>query len=493
MVFPLTYRTNRPNIVIVYADDLGFGDLSCYGATRIRTPNVDRLAEEGLLFGQGYATAATCTPSRYSLLTGSYPWRNPKAHILPGDAPMIIPPGSFTLPSMLQQAGYVTGVVGKWHLGLGRGDLDWNKPITATPLDVGFDYSFIMPATNDRVPCVYVEGREVVGLDPEDPIEVSYDPDRPVPGVLTGRDHPELLRMKYSHGHDMSIVNGISRIGYMRGGTRALWKDEEMAETFLEKACTFVEANKDEPFFLYYALHQPHVPRVPGPRFAGRSSLGPRGDVILELDWCVGELLDTLERLGLRDKTIVIFTSDNGPVLDDGYEDRAVELNGDHRPAGPLRGGKYSMYDGGTRVPFIASWPGTIQPGKSDAVVCQVDFLASFASLVGVPLPDDAAVDSMDILPALLGDDGAGRTELVTEGIGAKTVLHQGRFVYIPPYKGPAVHRNVNIELGNSPVPQLYDLDADIGQQRNLAEERPDLVQAMDRRLKEILAGSRTR
>lgn len=266
-----------------------------------------------------------------------------------------------------------------------------------------------------------------------------------------------------------------------------------MAEVFLEKARTFVETHKDEPFFLYYALHQPHVPRVPGPRFAGRSGLGPRGDVILELDWCVGEMLATLERLGLRENTMVIFTSDNGPVLDDGYEDQAVELNGDHRPAGPLRGGKYSMYDGGTRVPFIISWPGRIKPGESSALVCQVDFVASFASLVGEALPDGAAVDSLDILPALLGEDSAGRSELVTEGIGAKAVLRRGNLVYIPPYKGPAVNKNVNIQLGNSPTPQLYDLSADIGQRRNLAEEQPDTVRAMEQRLQEILSGTGTR
>jgi len=485
--------TKRPNIVIMYADDLGYGDVSCYGAERIHTPNIDRLAAGGIRFTQGYAVAATCTPSRYSLLTGSYPWRNEKARILPGDAPLIIPRGMPTLPALLRQAGYATGIVGKWHLGLGDGDLDWNQPVSRTPLDVGFDYSFIMPATNDRVPCVYLEGRSVVGLDPADPIEVSYGSENPFPELPTGRDNPELLRMHYSHGHDMSIVNGVSRIGFMRGGRSALWVDEEMAEDFLRRAIGFVETHKDEPFFLYYAFHQPHVPRLPGPRFAGKTGLGPRGDVIVEMDWCVGQMLDTLERLGLMENTIVIFSSDNGPVLDDGYKDQAVELAGDHRPTGPLRGGKYSLYDGGTRVPFILQWKGAVTPGDSDAVVCHVDFMASFAAMLGLDLPPHGAPDSMNVLDALLGRSGEGRWELVTEGINAKTVLRQGDMVFIPPHPGPQVSPTTGIELGNSPHPQLYDLSHDIGEIRNLAEKEQTTVGRMWRRLREIRSGAATR
>ena len=233
--------SQRPNVIILYADDLGFGDLGCYGAATIPTPNVDRLAAGGLRFHQGYATAATCTPSRFSLLTGSYPWRNPRAAILPGDAPLIMAPGSRTLPAMFRRAGYRTGVVGKWHLGLGCGDLDWNGEISATPNDVGFDRSFIMAATNDRVPCVYVRDRRVVGLDPADPIEVTYDWGKAYPGEPTGRDNPELLRVKHSHGHDCTIVNGVGRIGHMRGGRSALWTDETIAEVFLENAVAFLE------------------------------------------------------------------------------------------------------------------------------------------------------------------------------------------------------------------------------------------------------------
>ena len=476
----------HPNIVVMYADDLGFGDVSCYGATALDTPNIDRLASEGLMFHHGYATAATCTPSRYSLLTGSYSWRNERAHILPGDAPLIIDPDTSTLPSVLKQAGYTTGVVGKWHLGIGEGNQNWNEPLPLTPLDIGFDYSYIMAATNDRVPCVYLDGRDVVGLDPSDPIEVEYNKNKPFPGLPTGKDNSELLKMKFHHGHDMSIVNGVSRIGYMRGGEAALWVDEDMADVFLKKAISFVAENKDNPFFLYYAFHQPHVPRLPHPRFVGSTGMGPRGDAIAEMDWCVGEMLDALERCGLKEDTIVVFSSDNGPVLNDGYYDEAVELCGDHRPAGPLRGGKYSMYDGGTRVPFIVSWPGAVGPEESAALVSQVDFLASFAALAGVSLDADAGPDSVDVLDALLGQSDEGRAEIVLEGVQAKTVLRQGNWVFIPPHEGPPVNTNVNIETGNSPVPQLYCLADDIGQIENVASIYPDVAERMADRLRQI-------
>ena len=375
--------------------------------------------------------------------------------------------------------------------GLGEKDQNWNGAMDAVPLDIGFDYSFIMPATNDRVPCVYLEGRHVVGLDPADPLEISYD--QPFPGMPTGKDNPELLTMKYSHGHDMAIVNGISRIGYMKGGQSAWWKDEEMGEVFLEKAVSFVREHQNKPFFLYYALHQPHVPRVPGLRFAGKSGLGARGDVIMEMDWCVGQVLTTLDELGLDQETIIIFSSDNGPVLDDGYQDQAAVLVGDHKPAGPLRGGKYSMYDGGTRTPFILRWPKVVEPGESDALVGHVDLYASFAQLLGQPLPQNGALDSLDLLDTFLGNDKAGRVELVTEGLQSKHVLRQGEWVYLPPYEGPAINVQVNMELGHASHAQLYNLGHDLGQQQNLAQQYPGVVREMDKRLTEILKSERTR
>src|SRR5690606_3105478 len=207
-------------------DDLGYGDVGAYGATALHTPNIDELARGGIRFTNGYATSSTCTPSRFALLTGVYPWRNENARILPSTAPLLIDTAQLTLPKILKETGYHTAVVGKWHLGLGSGNADWNTHISPGPNEVGFDYSFIMAATQDRVPTVYIENGLTVGLDPEDPIDVSYD--RNFEGEPTGLDHPELLTMKWHHGHNNSIVNGIPRIGFMKGGEKARWKDEEM-------------------------------------------------------------------------------------------------------------------------------------------------------------------------------------------------------------------------------------------------------------------------
>ena len=475
----------KPNVVILYADDLGYGDLGCYGGEDIKTPNVDALAKNGLRFSDAYATSPVCTPSRYSLMTGRYPSRREGVEILPGDATCIIDPGVYTLPQLFRDNGYRTSIVGKWHLGLGDGSapIDWNKPVDRTPLDLGFDECFIFPATADRVPCVYFDGRNVVNLDPNDPITVSYEAENPFSEVPTGREHPELLKMRHSMGHDMTIVNGVGRIGYMRGGKAALWKDEDLAEEFLSHAKSFVTENKDRPFFLYYALHQPHVPRLPSARFAGTTSLGPRGDVIAEMDWCVGEFMNCLKENGLEDNTIVIFSSDNGPVLDDGYQDRAVELNREHRPTGPLRGNKYSRYEGGIRIPFILSYPGTVTPGTTSALVSQVDLLNSFASMLGAPQVDS---DSQNMFDALLGKDGFGRSEVYAEGTFQGKVLRQGKWLYIEPDGGRYLYYHENVETGNSLDPQLYNLDYDVGQRKNLAYRYPEKVAAMQKRIDEI-------
>jgi arylsulfatase A-like enzyme len=472
-----------PNIVLIYADDLGYGDVSAYGAKALSTPNIDRLAKAGLRFTDAHSSAATCTPSRYSLLTGEYAFRKPGTGVLPGDAALVIEPGRTTLASMLRGPGYVTGVVGKWHLGLGpKGGPDWNADITPGPLDIGFDEAFIMAATGDRVPTVYVENRRVAGLDPADPIAVSYA--EPFPSLPTGKSNPELLKVVPSHGHDQTIVNGISRIGYMKGGTSALWKDEDMADVFTSKAVGFIERHRAKPFFLYFALHDPHVPRVPHPRFAGRTSLGPRGDVIVEADWSVGQILDTLDRLRLADNTIVIFTSDNGAVVDDGYRDDAAARLGGHTPSGPFRGGKYSHFEGGTRVPFIVRWPGRVKPGTSDALVSQVDFLASFAALVKQPLAGAQAPDSVDTLAAFLGTSRTGRTELIEQAGGQ--ALRSGQWKYIEASKRPKRNEQTNTELGNDSVPQLYDLSRDPGERQNLAEQHPEKVKELSGRLQAI-------
>jgi len=479
----------QPNIVFIYADDLGLGDVSAYGATTIRTPNIDRLAAEGLRFTDAHAPAATCTPSRFALLTGRYAWRRRDARVLPGNAPLLIEPGRATLPSLLKQAGYATGVVGKWHLGLGPATgQDWNGEIAPGPNEIGFDDAFIMPATGDRVPTVYVENHRVVNLDPGDPITVSYR--EPVGDWPTGRDHPELLRMGLTQGHDGTIINGISRIGFMTGGRAALWVDEDMADTFAARAVAFIEQHRGEPFFLYYALHDPHVPRVPHPRYVGTTGMGPRGDAIAQADGSVGQILDALDRLGLADRTLVIFGSDNGPVRDDGYADSAVALLGNHRPAGPFRGGKYSIFEGGTRTPFIVRWPGRVQPGVSDALLAHVDMPASLAALVGVPLGEDDAPDSWNVLPALLGTSPDGRPLLVEQA--GSLGLRVGTWKYIEPSDRSRYDRWTDTEMGNDSVPQLYDLATDLGETTNLAERYPERVREMAAMLQEIRGSMKT-
>ena len=461
-----------PNIVIIMADDLGYGDLSCYQATEIQTPGVDRLATEGLRHLNGHATSATSTPSRFAMLTGMYPFRVGAA-ILPGDAPMLIKENMYTLPKMFKQAGYTTGVVGKWHLGLGNGNLNWNEHISPSPNEIGFDYSYIMAATNDRVPSVYVQNGRVVNLDPNDPIEVSYRQN--FPGEPTGKNNPELLKMHPSVGHAGAIINGVPRIGFMKGGKSALWTDETMYEVFLNEAKGYVHEHKDGPFFLYYALHQPHVPRLPNEKFAGKSKLGPRGDVILEADYCVQEFLKYLDEQGLTDNTIVIFTSDNGPVLDDGYQDRAEEMNGNHKPAGPFRGWKTDPYEGGTRIPMLIRWPGHIKAGTtSDALVCQMDFCASFADLLG---QDYNSYDAQDVLKALTGKSKKGRESLVLEGYGNSIWIKKGNWGCVPAYKD---------WTGKMTEPELYDLKKDVAQKNNLAKQYPEKVKELTAELEAV-------
>jgi len=480
-------QTRPPNVIVILSDDVGYGDLGCYGAKRIKTPNLDRLANDGLRFTDAHSPSATCTPTRYALLTGEYAWRKPGTGILPGDANLIIAPGRPTVPSIMRQAGYTTGCVGKWHLGLGSGKIDWNGDIKPGPLEIGFDYCFIIPATGDRVPCVFVENHRIVGLDPADPIAVSYQ--GKIGNEPTGRENPGLLKMKLSQGHDNTIVNGISRIGFMSGGHAAWWKDEDIADTITAKATAFIEKNKDRPFFLYFATHDVHVPRVPHPRFKGTSQCGVRGDAIQQLDACVGKVRDTLQRLNIADNTLIIFTSDNGPVINDGYADGSiVDLNG-HTPAGPLKGGKYSLYEGGTRMPFIACWPGHIKPGTSDALVCQVDFLASFAALTGQSLSNDAGPDSFNILPALLGESKTGRDTLVEHANG--TALRKGQWKLIPAARPAAARRAA--AATRSALPELYDLSNDLSEKKNVAADHPDIVKEMSALLAQLRQQGRSR
>lgn len=467
----------RPNILLVVADDLGIGDVSAYGRQAIHTPNIDSLADDGVLFKNGYATSATSTPSRYAIFTGLYPWRNAKAKILPGDAPLIIPTDIPTLPKLMQENGYATAAIGKWHLGMGEGKVDWNKQITPSANTVGFDYTCLIAATNDRVPTVYVENGIVENLSPEDPISVSYSHN--FEGEPTALTHPEMLKMKWHHGHNNSIVNGIPRIGFMTGGEKARWVDEDMADYFVDKVKNFIDGQSpDRPFFLYYGLHQPHVPRVPNERFAGKTGLGPRGDAVVEADWCVGEIISYLRSSGFLENTLIIFTSDNGPVLNDGYQDGAEELAAGHDPRGGTRGGKYSLYDGGTHVPLIVYWKGVVKPVVSEAIVCQLDFFASLVELIGGDVPYES-IDSRNHIKAFLGRSKVGRKSLIHEAQG-KFSYRSGNFALIPPYKG--ARRNVTRnELGNLPEWSLFNLEEDRSERQNVAAEHPRLLEKLQR------------
>jgi arylsulfatase A len=483
---PLHNPEKSPNIIVFYVDDLGYGDLSCYGAQGVSTPNIDKLASKGIRFADAHSTASTCTPSRYSLLSGRYAFRN-KAAILPGDAPLLIEPGSYTLPGMLRKAGYKTGVVGKWHLGLGDGTIDWNAAVKPGPLEIGFDYSFILPATGDRVPTVYLENHHVLNLAKTDqPIVVDYQ--KKLSGYPNGLDNPQMLRQKADPQHSNTIVNGISRIGYMEGGESALWVDEDFPTVLTKKAVNFIADAKQNPFFLYFAFHDIHVPRLPNKQFAGKSTMGPRGDVIAQMDWVTGEIINYLEKAGIADNTLIIFTSDNGPVLNDGYEDQAEELLGNHRPAGPFRGGKYSAYEAGTRVPMIVYWSGKTSQGISKTPISQIDFYASLAALTGQKLAGNEAIDSEDNLEALLDHKKPGSEFFLEESF--TTQIRQGDWKYIEPFssskKIPTFMNNKGVEGGFEFFPQLYNLATDKAERNNVAEANPEIVQSLQAEIDRI-------
>ena len=477
-------EAKKPNIVFIYTDDLGYGDVSAYGATEIKTPAIDALAEEGILFNNAYATAATCTPSRYSLLTGNYAWRKKGTGVAKGDEALLIDTKRTTLPGVLQSAGYKTGIVGKWHLGLGdENGPNWNGKISPGPLEIGFDYSYLIPATGDRVPCVFVENHHIVNLDPNDPVTVNYK--EKVGNWPTGKENPELLKMKTSQGHNNTIVNGISRIGYMTGGKAALWTDETIPMELVKKSKKFINSNKDNPFFLLLSTHDIHVPRIANKIFQGKSGLGPRGDVILQLDWTVNEIVKTLKEQNLLDNTIIVFSSDNGPVVDDGYQDQARELLGNHKPTGGLRGGKYSAYNGGSKIPLIIRWPDGKGKGTvSNALVSQVDFLTSFAALTGIDKVKQDVIDSQNRLDVFLGENKIGRTAIVQESFMGPVSYLEGDWKYIEPLDGPKlVPWGPIIETGFKTEPQLYHLKNDVNEQNNLASKYPEKVKNLREKL----------
>jgi arylsulfatase A-like enzyme len=451
-----------PNVIIILTDDVGWGDLGSYGGTQIKTPNLDALAREGMRFTDAHASAAVCTPTRYSLLTGQYSWRVNATGLDKGvanaDSPLLIPVSATTLPKILKNAGYRTAAVGKWHLGFGNSRPDYNKDLSPGPLEIGFDEFFGFPATNDRVPTVFVRDHRVVGLDPKDPIEYSFqaptDPNSPL--------------KKFS--------SGGSRIGWMSGGKAAQWKDTELTDTLSREAIAFVERNQTKPFFLYYAPQNVHAPAIPHPRFLGSSGLSKRADTLVELDWSVGELMKTLERLKLSDNTLVIFSSDNGAYVED---------EKGHRPNGPWRGEKSQLWEGGHRVPFIAHWPGHITPGVSDELACLIDLPATAAALVGVQLAADTAPDSFNLLPTLLGKTNPHpRDHLILMSGKGDLAIRQGSWKYIPDLSTANGWSSWAKKDKAAPIKAgLFNLENDKGEVKNLDTQKPEI----SKRLAEIL------
>ena len=498
------FGAERPNVVLIYGDDVGYGDVGVYGSKMIPTPNIDRLAAEGLVFTDGHCQASTCSPSRFSLLTGIHAFRHRVGILSPG-APLRVPTDVLTLPKMFKKAGYTTAIIGKWHLGLGTEEApaDWNADVKPGPLEVGFDKCFLLPSTNDRVPCVYLDNHRVVNLDPTDPLFLGQPP-KGFSGTVYPDGKMNRSAMTYyqsSKGHDNSVINGLGRIGYMHGGKSALWDDEGMSDVFVNEMREYVASKKDEPFFLYFSSQDIHVPRTPHPRFRGTTELGYRGDAMVQFDWSTGEIMKTLEEHGLTDNTIVIFSSDNGPAYDNGYldgsESKKAGLPGDaddrgHFGAGPYRGGKSSIYEGGTRVPFIVRWPARIKPGTSSALVSQIDLLASFAALYNLELADNDAPDSRNVLGALLGEDEHGLPFMVEEA-GSKVALREGPWKYVHyesarPKTGKKSRKATKALKG-----ELYHLGMDLGETTNVLDDNTEVAKRMEKRLRALIKDGRTR
>ncbi len=477
-----------PNVVIIFADDLGYGDVGCYGATKVQTPNIDRLAACGRMFTDAHSASAVCTPSRYALMTGEYPFRkqlNKPVFLKTG---LIIDPAQQTLPNVMKETGYATACIGKWHLGFGQKAPNWNGELKPGPLELGFDYYFGVPVVNSHPPFVYVENHRVVGLVPDDPFVFGKK----------AKTKPFQEKM------------GLTQIGGA-DAAHAQYDDEQVGTTLTRKAVDWIRANRARPFFLYLATTNIHHPFTPHPRFKGTSQCGRYGDFIHELDWIVGEVMTALEEEGVADNTLVIFTSDNGGMLNQGGQD-AWEAG--HRLNGELLGFKFSAWEGGHRVPFIAAWPGHIEAGStSDQLISNIDLPATLAALTGVAIKDGQARDSVNMLPALTGDPAAPlRDELVLSPRDpSHLALRKGKWVYVGArggggftapkrgahaFGGPAAFlftRRKNSDIVNgkirkdAPPAQLYDLEADLGQARNLYRTCPEKARELERRLKDIV------
>ena len=469
----------RPNVLFILADDLGYGDLSCYGATKVSTPNIDRLAAEGRRFTDAHSPSSVCTPSRYNLLSGRYAWRTwAKTGTVWANDPLLIEEDRFTLADLFKQQGYATAGIGKWHLGFGKPDIpgwdrvlgpDYNRELKPGPLEVGFDYYWGFPHVGQK-PHVIIENHRVLGLRGEDPLRILPDP-RP------SYDQDYLHRPRVGR-------EGVARLE-VEGGRQAWYQHEDLAIMLTERAVQYIEDQSgDQPFFLYLAHRNIHGPHIPAKRFEGQSSIGEYGDFLLELDWSVGQVLDALDNKGFTDNTLVIFTSDNGAVVTYGPVDRA-EVNG-HYVNGPLRGQKTDAYEGGHRVPFIARWPGQVRPGsESSAMIALTDVLATFADYFGQPLRSTAGEDSFSFLGALLDQPPRQitRQAMVNDSCTEVFAIRKGDWKLILSQTGGNIG-DTRAHDPSQPPGQLYHLGRDPAESKNEYARRPALVAELSRLLK---------
>jgi len=464
---PKTAKSNLPNIVLIYADDLGYGDLSCYGASKVSTPNIDRLAKEGRLFTDAHSTSAVCTPSRYALLTGEYPFRVNEYSAVFCEDRLLIDTKKTTLASLLKRKGYATACVGKWHLGFGNKQKpDWNKELKPGPLEVGFDYFFGLPVVNSHPPFVYMENRRIVGLDPSDPLIYQRG------GKTHGLEYPK--KHTSPHRGMASLIGGKA--------AHDLYIDELIGEKLTQKALAWMNKQK-QTFFLYYASHNVHYPITPHPYFHGKSGSGLRGDFVEELDWSVGQLISAVERFDVWDNTIFIFTSDNGAVFNPTSEDI---INSGHTPNGKLKGKKFGVWEAGHRVPLIVCWPGKIPADtRSDALIANMDLLPTFAAITDQKLTPNDGRDGVNQLPLFMEEAGvSARDELIImPHMRSHTSLRQGDWIYIP---GAGDGGWTKGKPGES-VRQLYNLKTDPYQSDNLIFDNPEQTSLMAKRLEEML------
>lgn len=473
---------DRPNIIVILADDLGYGSLSSYGATKISTPNMDRLARQGMRFTDAHSPSSVCTPTRYGLLTGRYAWRTwSGVGTVWSDDPLLIETSRLTVPKLLQTAGYRTAIVGKWHLGFGSPETpgwdthdgpDYNKDLKPGPLEVGFDYFFGIPHTGN-LPHVLIENHRVVGLKPDDPLKIVLDK------RWQAEKHSYLKRFDEYPLHKFT------------GGEAAKYKHEELGMILTDRAVKWLEQQDDKhPFFLYFSHRNPHHPLTPNAQFKGTSSIGPYGDFINELDWSVGQVLAALDRKGLSDNTMVILTSDNGGVVDMAPS-QIAEVHG-HRLNGPFLGQKSEAYEGGNRIPFIVRWPGVVKSDStSHSLVALTDLLATTAELLDVPLPYDAGEDSFSFLPVLRGSlpTVPMRQDLIMDSVRGLFAVREGKWKLILGRGGGGYYAPRVPETGGG---QLFDLDNDIGETVNLYEKYPEIVDRLTWRLKEVQFSGRS-